>query len=96
MAKVNPPPQIRRPPKISQDRELRPYFERLEWLLFQLWTRTGGSSDSIEDNAEPVVATAFAQLKDLAERVGSGEALTVDTTSWTVDTTRFYADETEA
>lgn len=49
MAKVNPPPQIRRPKKITADKELRPYFERLEWLLFQLWTRSGGGEDAVED-----------------------------------------------
>lgn len=48
---VNPPPQIRRPDKITQDNALRPYFERLEWTLFQLWTRTGGPDDSVDDTA---------------------------------------------
>jgi hypothetical protein len=57
MAKVNPPPQIRRPQKITGDRELRPYFERLEWLLFQLWTRTGGGDDSVDDTVNNQVDT---------------------------------------
>jgi hypothetical protein len=45
--KVNPPPQLRIPPKIFADPELRPYFEAFNTILFQLWKRTGGSSDAV-------------------------------------------------
>jgi len=73
MAKVNPPPQLRRPRKITTDNELRPYFERLEWLLFQLWTRTGGSDDSIDETVNSQVDTdglfgLFSRISDLEFR----------------------------
>lgn len=84
------------PRKFLNDPELRPFFEYLNRFLHDLFIRTGGGEDVIEENEEPVIATAFAQLKDLSERVGSGELLTVDTTSWTADQTIFFADETEA
>lgn len=96
MAKVNPPPILRRPPSLARDGESDAYLRQLEWIVFQLWSRTGGAEDAIETNEEPAIATAFAQLKDLADRVGSGELLTSDTDSFTVDSTLFYCDETEA
>jgi hypothetical protein len=93
---VNPPPQLRIPDALAKDREVFGFFRQINQILFQLWNRTGGEDDAIADAQEPVIATAFAQLKVLNERVGSGELLTADTTSWTVDSTRFWADETEA
>jgi hypothetical protein len=57
MAKVNPPPQLRRPNKLTSDQEMRPYFERLEWILFQLWSRTGGADDSVDDTVNSQVDT---------------------------------------
>lgn len=93
---VNPPPQLRIPDSLTRDRETFGYFRQLNQISFQLWNRTGGSTDAIADAQEPVIATAFAQLKVLNERLGSDELLTADTTGWTVDSTRFWADETEA
>jgi hypothetical protein len=84
------------PRKFLNDPELRPFFEYLNRFLHDLVIRTGGGTDAIEANEEPVIATAFAQLKVLNERLGSGEFLTADTTGWTADTTIFWADETEA
>ncbi len=93
---VNPPPQLRIPDSLATDRETFAYFRQVQQILFQLWNRSGGEDDSIADAQEPVIATAFAKLKELNERLGSGELLTVDTTSWTADQTIFFADETEA
>jgi hypothetical protein len=45
---VNPPPYSRIPARFANDAELRPYFESLRTILYQLWQRTGGSSDAIE------------------------------------------------
>lgn len=44
---VNPPPQLRIPKKIFDDPELLSYFENLGVILWQLWNRTGGGTDSI-------------------------------------------------
>jgi hypothetical protein len=73
MALVNPPPQFRRPKKINADKELRPYFEKLEWLLFQLWTRTGGADDSVDETVNSQVDTdglfgLFSRISDLEFR----------------------------
>jgi len=45
--KVNPPPQLRIPDQFFNDQELRSFFERQRLILFQLWMRTGGSSDAV-------------------------------------------------
>jgi len=79
-----------------QDNEIRPTIEYLNRFLHDMFIRTGGGEDLIDDSLEQVITALGAQLKDLQDQVGSGEPLTVDTTSWTVDTTKFWADETEA
>lgn len=39
---------------------------------------------------------AMALFKDLQDQIGSGDALTIDTTSFTIDTTQQFTDQTEA
>lgn len=95
MAKVDPF-VIQWPTKWMQDDEIRPVIEYLNRYLHDMFIRSGGGEDLIDDNQEQVITALGAQLKDLQDQVGSGELLTVDTTSWTVDTTIFWADETEA
>lgn len=47
MARVNPPKQLRRP-KV-QDDQLGKYLDDLNYIVFQLWQRTGAGSDVIDD-----------------------------------------------
>ena len=94
--RVNPPKQLVLPPKIAQDPELKKAFDDRDFILFQLWKRTGAGEDLVDDSLEQVITALGAQLKELQDQVGSGEPLTVDSTSWSVDTTIFWADETEA
>jgi hypothetical protein len=70
---ANPPPQIRRPKKVSQDRELDAYFRQIEWTLFQLWNRTGGGDDTVDDTVNSQVDTdglfgLFSRINDLEFR----------------------------
>lgn len=95
LAKVDPF-VIQWPAKWMSDDEIRPVIEYLNRYLHDMFIRSGGGEDLINDNQEQVITALGAQLKDLQDQVGSGELLTVDTTSWTVDTTIFWADETEA
>jgi hypothetical protein len=76
--------------------ELKKAFDDRDFILFQLWKRVGAGEDLVDDSLEQVITALGAQLKELQDQVGSGELLTVDTTSWTVDTTKFWADEAEA
>jgi hypothetical protein len=94
--RVNPPKQLVLPPSIAENPELKKAFDDRDFILFQLWKRVGAGEDIVDDSLEQVITALGAQLKELQDQVGSGELLTVDTTSWTVDTTKFWADETEA
>ena len=94
--RVNPPTQLVLPQKIAENPELKKAFDDRDFILFQLWKRVGGGEDLVDDSQEQTITALGAQLKELQDQVGSNEFLTVDTTSWTVDSTNFYADETEA
>jgi len=49
MASVDP--RLQRIPKdLLKDRDIRNYFEELERFLHDLWVRTGGGNDIVEDN----------------------------------------------
>lgn len=94
--RVNPPKQLVLPPEIAENPELKKAFDDRDFILFQLWKRVGAGDDIVDSSQEQVITSLGAQLKELQDQVGSGEPLTADTTSWTVDTTIFWADETEA
>lgn len=46
---VNPPPHIKIPKEFLDSPALRPYFQQINNLLFQLWKRTGGSTDAVDE-----------------------------------------------
>lgn len=50
MSRVNPPPALRLPLSLAQNQEARVYFEQINKILFQLWTRTGGGNDDVADS----------------------------------------------
>lgn len=47
--KVNPPPQIRLPAAFAKDKGISTYFRHLDRMLLQLWTRTGGGNDLVDE-----------------------------------------------
>lgn len=49
MNKVNPPAALRMPNDIMENPELKKYFDQLNTILFQMWVRSGGGADFIED-----------------------------------------------
>lgn len=52
MAVVNPPPQLRIPAALLVDREVENFFRQQQQILFQLWNRTGGPQDAIENGEQ--------------------------------------------
>ena len=48
--KVNPPAALRIPDKILKDPELRAYFQDVQTILFQLWSKTGTGNGPILAN----------------------------------------------
>jgi len=65
--KVNPPPQIRIPEEFFSKPDLRNFFERKQQILFQLWNRTGGSTDLIAGIIAPEVVNVTDTDITLAE-----------------------------
>lgn len=72
MAQVNPPPQLNIPPNFLKDRETRDYLRQIETILFQLYNRTGGASDIIEDNQQDITSTS-SRVSRNAARINSLE-----------------------
>ena len=94
--KVNPPPLLKRPPKFFTEAEEKAYFQGIETILFQLWNRTGGNNDKIEDTANLISNGNTSQLLDIQKRLGSGVPFTIDTTGFTIDTTLITTDKAAA
>jgi hypothetical protein len=92
---VNPPPQLRIPDEFASNREQFAFFRQINTILFQLWNRTGGSSDEISNQANTFNVNLASQVAQLNERIGSGIPVTIDTTGFTVDTTKQTTDKTE-
>jgi len=69
---VNPPPQRRIPKAFLKDKEVRKFFEQSLQFDFQIWNRTGGSTDIIEDTQQNVTASSSRQSRNAA-RINSLE-----------------------
>ena len=96
MAKVNPPSYIKLPEKLRADKEAAEYFDQLQFVVYQLWLRTGGQEDLIADANNVAITYNQAQLTEINARIGSGDPLTSDETGFTVDSDRLSVDMTEA
>ena len=94
MAKVDPF-VIQWPRQWMEDPEIRPVIEYLNRFLHDLFIRTGGGSDLVEESARFNPKT-LAALNEIRERLGSGDALTSDETGFTVDLDTLSVDMTEA
>ena len=69
MVDVRPPPQLRIPDTLRQDRETFGYFEQLNRLLFAMWQRTGGSNDAISILENGELYEPGIETSDADERV---------------------------
>lgn len=95
MSRVNPPPHLKMPDEFFSDKGKRTYFEQLQFIIFQMWKRTGGGEDAIAAVNQPFPSSQ-AQFNALSERVGSGDPLTWDETGFTWDSDKLSFDQTEA
>lgn len=72
VVKVNPPPALKIPKQFFNDPELRTFFEQQRVILFQLWNRTGGPSDSVSATEEALTSTG-SRVSRNAARINSLE-----------------------
>ena len=74
---VNPPPQLRIPDEFFNDPEIRAYFEQQNTILFQLWTRTGGSDDVV-DSSQQDLTSMGSRVSRNAAKINALEKTTFD------------------
>jgi hypothetical protein len=67
MTQVNPPPQIKLPSAFLKDREISGYFRQLDRMLLQLWTRTGGTTDIINETEQVLTGQIARSARNTAK-----------------------------
>ena len=84
--KVNPPPGLRIPQEFFKDGETREYFSQLNTIIFQLYNRTGGTDDSIDDSQQNITSSS-SRVSRNAARINSLELKEFEIISTTTDIT---------
>lgn len=69
---VNPPPLLKIPSAFLGDSEVRGFIEQQNTIIFQLWNRTGGTTDSIDDSQQNISSTS-SRVSRNAARINSLE-----------------------
>jgi hypothetical protein len=67
MAKVNPPPTLRIPQAFLADREIRAFIQQQNQILFQLYNRTGGVNDAIEESQQDITSSSSRVSRNAAK-----------------------------
>lgn len=53
--RVNPPRQLQLPPEVASNPQLKRAFDDRDFILFQLWKRSGAGNDDIEDLIQSIL-----------------------------------------
>ena len=69
---VNPPPNLRVPKLFLDDNETRDFFNQQLTSMFQLWQRTGGTTDDVEDSKQNITSSS-SRVSRNAARINSLE-----------------------
>ena len=96
MTNVNPPPQPRLPKQFLNDKEVTGYMRQLQTIIFQLYQRTGGDSDSINEISNIPSLSTNAQIQQLQKESAGLPEFTMDTEGFTMDATEFTMDKVTA
>jgi len=64
---VNPPPQLKTPKAYFQDGEQREYHRQLQTIIFQLYQRTGGTSDAVENSQKNITSSSSRTSRNSAK-----------------------------
>ena len=67
VVQVNPPPQVKMPDEFFSDPEKRYYFEQIRTILFQLWNRTGGGEDAVDESEQALTSTGSRVARNAAK-----------------------------
>ena len=83
---INPPPQLQIPQALSKDKATRDYLRQVEVILFQLWNRTGGATDIIEESQQDITSSS-SRVSRNAARINSLELKEFEIVNTLVDLT---------
>ncbi len=86
MAIVNPPPQLKIPENILKDPQWLAYERQRDIIIFQLWQRTGGNVDVIEDSQQNITSSS-SRVSRNAARINSLELKEFEIVNTTTDIT---------
>lgn len=64
---VNPPPQLVIPSEFLKNGETREYLRQLNTIIFQLYRRTGGVNDAIEDSQQSITSSSSRTSRNSAK-----------------------------
>lgn len=96
--RVNPPRQIVLPPKVQADPQLKKAFDDLNFVVFQLWKRGGGSTDNLMqalDDIETIQADIINIESDIEIIEGNVEVIKVDISDLEGDVIEIQEDITD-
>tara|TARA_R110001632_G_scaffold75929_1_gene172433 strand:+ start:241 stop:717 length:477 start_codon:yes stop_codon:yes gene_type:complete len=81
---VNPPPQLKIPQAFLKDREVKAFIEQQNTIIFQLYKRTGGTDDSIDDSQQNITSSSSRVSRNSA-KINSLELKEFEIVNTTVD-----------
>lgn len=64
---VNPPPGLRIPKAFLNDPETKEYISQLNTIIFQLYNRTGGVSDTVESSQQNITSSSSRTSRNSAK-----------------------------
>ena len=94
MARVDPF-VIQWPQKWVDDPEIQPVIDYLNRFLHDMFIRSGGATDLAGEAVQDPVETKSI-INVINQRLGSGQFLTSDCDSFTIDSDILFIDQTEA
>ena len=90
---VNPPPQLKIPRAFLEDGETREYHRQLQTIIFQLYRKTGGTSDPISQIGNDGISNFSSVLQQVTKQLNGLPEFTIDTSGFTTDTTFITTDK---
>mgnify|MGYP003676126092 CR=1 FL=1 len=93
---VNPPPFLKLPDAFFNDRQIRAFVQQQNQIIFQLWTKLGGSTDPISDLQNFSSNGFSSNVQWLQSQADGLPEFTIDTSGFTIDTSHITTDKATA
>lgn len=90
---VNPPPQPQLPKEFANNKPVRDYFKTITRFFLQIYQRTGGEEDLIDQANTNLEIRLSTQIEQLRKEIEGLPEFTMDTTGFTMDSSEFTMDK---